>query len=164
MRRRDLRDAVKGVRPPVRLLALNWSLDLPHTEIHRICADRILARGANHQSLHGDEHGKVHESVLWRFLHATEPLTDEEADTVIEMTGGRISSTRFRTQSTRACAFLGYLAQMLSVSAQLSPGHAGIALHSRTRSCISNSGNHPHFRDTSACLQRSTSSTRSTHT
>ena len=85
MHRRDLRDAVKSMHPPVRLLALNWSLDLPHAEIHRICADRILARGTNHQTLHGDEHGKAHESVVWQFLHNTEPLADDEADTVIEM-------------------------------------------------------------------------------
>ncbi|KAI9453840.1 RNA ligase-domain-containing protein [Lactarius psammicola] len=85
MHRRDLRDAVKGMYPPVRLLALNWSLDQPHAEIHRICADRVLARGTNHQTLHGDEQEKAHESVLWRFLHDAEPLTDDEADTVIEM-------------------------------------------------------------------------------
>lgn len=85
MHRRDLRDAVKGMYPPVRLLALNWSLDQPHAEIHRICADRILARGTNHQTLHGDEQGKAHESVLWQFLRTTEPLAEGEADTVIEM-------------------------------------------------------------------------------
>ncbi|KAF8257890.1 RNA ligase-domain-containing protein [Lactarius quietus] len=85
MHRQDLKDAIKDMRPPVRLLALNWSLDLPHAEIHRICADRILARGTNHQTLHGDEQGKAHESVLWKFLHTTEPLADDEADTVIEM-------------------------------------------------------------------------------
>ena len=85
MHRRDLRDAFKGMQPPVRLLALNWSLDRPLAEIHRVCADRILARGANHQTLHGDEHGKAHESVVWQFLHTTEPLADDEADTVIEM-------------------------------------------------------------------------------
>ncbi len=85
MHRRDLRDAVKSMHPPVRLLALNWSLDQPHAEIHRICADRVLARGTNHQMLHGDEQEKAHESVLWRFLLDTEPLADDEADTVIEM-------------------------------------------------------------------------------
>jgi tRNA ligase len=85
MHRRDLSDAIKGIHPPVRLLALNWSLDSPHAEIHRICADRILARGTNHQTLHGDEQSKAHESVLWRFLHTTEPLDDNEADTIIEM-------------------------------------------------------------------------------
>ncbi len=85
MHRRALRDAVKGMHPPVRLLALYWSLDQPHAKTHRICADRILARGTNHQTLHGDEKGKAHESVLWQFLRTTEPLADGEADTVIEM-------------------------------------------------------------------------------
>ena len=85
MHRRDLRDAVKGMHPPVRLLALNWSLDQPHAEIHRICANRILARGTNHQTLHGDEQGKAHEGVLWQFLRTTKPLADGEADAVIEM-------------------------------------------------------------------------------
>ena len=80
--RQQLRDAVKGLHPPVRLLALNWSLDLPHMEIHRICADCILARGANHQTLHGNEHGKAHESTIWQFLHTTKPLADDEADTM----------------------------------------------------------------------------------
>ncbi|KAF8465619.1 hypothetical protein DFH94DRAFT_821791 [Russula ochroleuca] len=32
----DLRGAVKGMHPPVRVLALNWSLDRPHAEIHHI--------------------------------------------------------------------------------------------------------------------------------
>ena len=35
---------------PVRLLALNWSLDQPPATIHRICGDRVLQRGDNHQS------------------------------------------------------------------------------------------------------------------
>jgi len=86
MHRRDLRDAINSIRPPVRLLALNWSLDQrPHAEIHQICANRILARGTNHQTLHSDEHGKAHEGVLWQFLRTAQPLTDGEADAVIEM-------------------------------------------------------------------------------
>ncbi|KAI9440680.1 tRNA ligase kinase domain-containing protein [Lactarius indigo] len=85
MHRRALRDAVKGMHPPVRLLALHWSLDQPHAETHRICADRILARGTNHQTLRADQKGKAHEGVLWQFLRTTEPLANGEADTVIEM-------------------------------------------------------------------------------
>jgi tRNA ligase len=86
MHRRELRDAVRSTRPPVHLLALNWSLDdQPHAETHRICADRIMARGTNHQTLHGDSQGKAHEGILWQFLRTTEPLADGEADTVIEM-------------------------------------------------------------------------------
>jgi tRNA ligase len=71
--------------PPVRLLALNWSLDLPFAEIHRICSDRILARGTNHQSLPGDATSKAHEDVVWQFLQQAEPLDEDEADATIEM-------------------------------------------------------------------------------
>jgi len=75
------------MHPPVRLLALNWSLDRPLSEIHRTLADRILTRGANHQTLHGDATGaKSHEDVLWQFLRSSEPLSDDgEADATIEM-------------------------------------------------------------------------------
>ena len=73
------------MHPPVRLLALNWPLDQPYAVIHRICADRILTRGANHQTLHGDATGKSHEQVLWGFLRGTEPLNDNEADATIDM-------------------------------------------------------------------------------
>jgi tRNA ligase len=76
------------MHPPVRLLALNWSLDRPHAEIHRICSDRILMRGANHQTLHGDTTDKSHENVVWMFLTGTEPLNKKEADATIEMVIG----------------------------------------------------------------------------
>lgn len=60
--------------PRVRLVALAWSLDsLPLNTIHRICADRILARGGNHQSLRADEAAsRAHETILWRFLEGLE--------------------------------------------------------------------------------------------
>ncbi|KAN0135032.1 hypothetical protein V8E53_007150 [Lactarius tabidus] len=58
MHHRDIGDTIKGMQPPVCLLALNWSLDLPLAEIHQICTDRMLARAANHQTLHGDENSK----------------------------------------------------------------------------------------------------------
>jgi tRNA ligase len=85
MHRKDLRGAVKGMHPPVRLLALNWSLDRPYAEIHRICSDRILARGPNHQTLRGDTTDKSHEKVVSMFLKDTEPLNENEADATIEM-------------------------------------------------------------------------------
>jgi len=85
MHREDLRSVANTMNPPVRLLALNWSLDQPYAVIHRICADRILMRGADHQTLHGDATDKSHEDVLWRFLRDTEPLGDGEADATIEM-------------------------------------------------------------------------------
>jgi len=83
--REDLRDAIKGMHPPVRLLALNWSLDQPRAVIRNICADRIVARGTNHQTLHGDPTSKSHEDVLSRFLRDTESFCDSEADETIEM-------------------------------------------------------------------------------
>jgi tRNA ligase len=73
------------MHPPVRLLALNWSLDRPHAEIHRICSDRILTRGDKHQTLHGDTTHKLHEDVVWMFLRNTESLNESEADATIEM-------------------------------------------------------------------------------
>ena len=83
--REDLRGAVRDMHPPVRLLALNWSLDRPLAEIHRICSDRILNRGPNHQTLQGDTPEKAHEDVVQRFLWDTELLDENEADATIEM-------------------------------------------------------------------------------
>jgi tRNA ligase len=83
--RDDLKDAFKDMHPPVRFLALNWALDRPHAVIHRICADHILERGANHQTLHGDATGKSHEDILWRFLRETQSLSDSEVDATVEM-------------------------------------------------------------------------------
>ena len=57
----------------------------PSAEIHRTCAVRILAHGANPMTLHGDVDAKSHEDVLWQFLRNTEPLNDGEADETIEM-------------------------------------------------------------------------------
>ena len=111
MHRQALRDGVKGLHPPVRLLTLNWSLDLPHAEIHRICADRVLARSANHRMLHGNKHGKAHESVIWQFLHTTEPLADDEVNTIVEMDIREDLSKRFHVQSTQSCACWTYPVQ-----------------------------------------------------
>lgn len=55
----------------VRLVALAWSLDaLPLNAIHRICSDRLVARGENHQILRVEKDKKTreHEVILWRFL------------------------------------------------------------------------------------------------
>ncbi|KAI0699054.1 RNA ligase-domain-containing protein [Cerioporus squamosus] len=82
--REQLREAAKKFRPPAKLLALNWSFDIPMSTVHRICGDRIMARGENHQSLVADE-TKSHEDVLWQFLKNAEELTDAEADVVVSM-------------------------------------------------------------------------------
>lgn len=64
---------------------MNWSFDLPLSSIHRICGDRIVSRGDNHQALHADMEGKAHEDVIWMFLNTAEELLDEEVDDSIEM-------------------------------------------------------------------------------
>ncbi|KAL1719118.1 RNA ligase-domain-containing protein [Schizophyllum commune] len=82
--RQALRDATKDMSPPVRLLALNWALDKPNATIHRICGDRIMARGENHQTLRADK-AKSHEDVLWMFINNTQELSDTEVDAVVDM-------------------------------------------------------------------------------
>lgn len=83
--RQALRDATKDMQPPVRLLALNWSFDLPVATVHRICGDRIIARGENHQTLRADAEGKSHEDVIWMFLEKAEELLESEVDESVEM-------------------------------------------------------------------------------
>lgn len=67
--------------PPVRLMALNWSFDVPTSTIHRVCADRIEERGDNHQSLVAG----THEDVVWQFIKNAEELADDEVDVAVEM-------------------------------------------------------------------------------
>lgn len=74
-----------------RLIAVVWPLTkLPHNEIHRICLDRIVARGENHQSLRPVETGE-HEIILTRFFGQTDPFDpalnscDSPFDEIIEM-------------------------------------------------------------------------------
>ncbi|KAJ7153566.1 RNA ligase [Mycena crocata] len=88
--RTQLRSAIAGRSPPVRLLALNWSLEgLAPADALRICAARIAARGANHQSLRPDPDGdggkSKHEQVVWMFVNQTEGLEVGEVDEVVEM-------------------------------------------------------------------------------
>ncbi|KAF8158124.1 RNA ligase-domain-containing protein [Crassisporium funariophilum] len=86
LHRESLREAVKRYSPPVRLLALNWSLDKPNATIHRICTDRVQLRGDNHQTLRADSSiAKSHEEVIWMFLNSTQELTASEVDATVEM-------------------------------------------------------------------------------
>lgn len=71
--------------PPVRLLALHWPFDIPLATVHRICGDRIVARGDNHQSLRADAVGKTHEDVIWMFLQQAEELLAGEVDEAVDM-------------------------------------------------------------------------------
>ncbi|KAG1834983.1 RNA ligase-domain-containing protein [Suillus subalutaceus] len=83
--RDSLREAGAKMDPPVRLLALNWSLDRPQATIHRICGDRVFARGDKHQTLRADTLAKAHEDVIWQFIRSSEELADQEVDVSIEM-------------------------------------------------------------------------------
>lgn len=73
------------------MVAIVWPLSkLPHNEIHRICLDRIVARGENHQSLRPVQTGE-HELILTRFFSQTDPFDpalnscDSPFDDIIEM-------------------------------------------------------------------------------
>ncbi|KAL5521724.1 TRL1 [Sanghuangporus sanghuang] len=85
--RLSLRDAVKGIDPPVRLLALYWPIaEKPRAMVHRICSDRVLQRGDNHQTLRPSEADVAHhESVIWMFIQNTQELAESEVDEVVEM-------------------------------------------------------------------------------
>lgn len=85
--RQQLREAAAFFDPPVRLLALNWSLDSrPPAMIHRVCVDRVISRGENHQSLIADSSdARSHEEVLWMFINNTQELETGEVDASIEM-------------------------------------------------------------------------------
>jgi tRNA ligase len=82
--RHDLRELIKGMDFPVRLLAFNWTLDKPPAMIHRICAARILDRGDNHQTLRADAEAKQHEGVIWLFLNNYEEFEEGEADETVD--------------------------------------------------------------------------------
>ncbi|KAJ6514178.1 RNA ligase [Mycena vitilis] len=83
--REALRTVTASFEPPVRLLALNWSIDnQPVAIAHRICSNRIYQRGEKHQTLRPDR-AKAHEDVLWTFLTKAEPLAPSEVDHVVEM-------------------------------------------------------------------------------
>jgi tRNA ligase len=82
--REALRAAVANMDPPVRLLALHWDFNQPLATIHRICGDRILNRGENHQTLRANPL-KSHEEIVWKFIDGRQELTENEVDACIEM-------------------------------------------------------------------------------
>ncbi|KAJ7092331.1 RNA ligase-domain-containing protein [Mycena belliarum] len=85
--RQQLRTATAGRNPAVRLLALNWSLEgTEPAEAYRICAERIDARGANHQTLRATDIDSA--PILRMFVNTTEPLVPSEVDSVVEMVLG----------------------------------------------------------------------------
>ncbi|KAG7092787.1 hypothetical protein E1B28_009109 [Marasmius oreades] len=82
--RTQLQEIARSLNPPARLLALNWALDKPQSAIHRVCGDRVISRGDNHQTLRADA-AKSHEAVLWQFITNTEHLATNEVDNIIDM-------------------------------------------------------------------------------
>ncbi|KAG9022544.1 hypothetical protein FS837_006300 [Tulasnella sp. UAMH 9824] len=83
--RSGIREVVKGLKgKPVKSVALYWGFTLPHVTIHRICADRVLNRGENHQTLRADE-TKAHEDVIWQFISGAQELAVNEVDHIIDM-------------------------------------------------------------------------------
>ncbi|KAJ3987032.1 RNA ligase [Lentinula detonsa] len=85
--RTQLRELAQQMQPSARLLALNWCLaSYPQSTVHRICGDRVLARGDNHQTLRADvSKSRAHEDVVWMFITGTEELAPAEVDTIIDM-------------------------------------------------------------------------------
>ncbi|KAF9265691.1 hypothetical protein L218DRAFT_155694 [Marasmius fiardii PR-910] len=82
--RAQLHEIARSLHPPARLLALNWAFDKPQSTIHRVCGDRVMSRGGNHQTLRADA-AKSHEAVLWQFITKTEHLSTNEVDNIIDM-------------------------------------------------------------------------------
>lgn len=82
-------DIAKPSSHATRLIAIVWSLaGLPQNEIHRICSDRIVGRGDNHQSLRPVETGE-HEIILMRFFgqcEAYDPAFNTDGDGQIHET------------------------------------------------------------------------------
>ncbi|KAG6335866.1 hypothetical protein ID866_3231 [Astraeus odoratus] len=81
--RAALRDVASQI--PARLVALHWNLDASRAMIHRVCGDRILARGDRHQTLRADTEAMSHEDVIWQFIRSAEEFADNEANDSIDM-------------------------------------------------------------------------------
>lgn len=83
--RSTLRDAVGS---DTRLVALYWNTkadDTDPTTIHKICGDRVFARGDNHQTLRVRKDASDHEDIVWQFLFNSEELAPAEVDDIVEM-------------------------------------------------------------------------------
>ncbi|XP_006456066.1 hypothetical protein AGABI2DRAFT_210807 [Agaricus bisporus var. bisporus H97] len=85
--RQQLREIANKFDPPAHLIALNWSVtDKPPAIVHQICSDRIVDRGANHQTLTPTGSSRTHlKDVLWMFLRTHEALSEVEVDECIDM-------------------------------------------------------------------------------
>lgn len=94
LHRKDLADAADKVSDHrIRKVAMVFAVDkLPGNLVHRVCSDRIVARGERHQSLRADLESNSHEAILHKFLVEHEPFnsvlngdSDGRYDEVIEV-------------------------------------------------------------------------------
>lgn len=104
--RQQLRDSLSRFHPTVRLVALDWSSSItsqPAALVHRVCAERIINRGSNHQTLRADtSSARKHEDVVWMFLEQLQELTDGEVDDVVEMSVSQGDDEGLEEQIVRA--------------------------------------------------------------
>lgn len=66
------------------IIILHWVFNQTTRKISDICADRIVARGENHQTLHPDKQDS-HRGVISQFFGSFEEVEAEEADDVVDM-------------------------------------------------------------------------------
>ncbi|CAE6427063.1 unnamed protein product [Rhizoctonia solani] len=66
------------------IIALQWVFNDTTKNINDICAERIAARGANHQTLHADNQDS-HRGVISQFFSSFEEVEAEEVDDIIDM-------------------------------------------------------------------------------
>ncbi|CAE6464431.1 hypothetical protein ACGC1H_006065 [Rhizoctonia solani] len=66
------------------IIALQWVFNDTTKSINDICAERIAARGANHQTLHADSQDS-HRGVISQFFSSFEEVEAEEVDDIIDM-------------------------------------------------------------------------------
>jgi tRNA ligase len=116
--RDQLADIAKQLAPRyrVRTVALVWDiLSLPQNELHRICTDRIVSRGDNHQSLRPSE-TREHEGVVDFFIsdyQAFDPAFnkgDGSLDQVIDINVEHDPLTALGNVTSRLCELLEMVA------------------------------------------------------
>lgn len=71
----------------VRMIAIKWKVESePYQKAVRICSERIVRRGDNHQTLRPDFSAEAeHEAVVNQFLRNFTPPHPQDFDTVIEL-------------------------------------------------------------------------------
>ncbi|KAG9086894.1 hypothetical protein FRC07_012960, partial [Ceratobasidium sp. 392] len=107
---RHLRDAVRHdlkarYGSKGHIIALQWLFNHTPQKISDICAERIVARGDNHQTLHADNQDS-HIGVISMFFGSFEEVESEEADDVIDMEYDETLDEAVRRAITGLCPIL----------------------------------------------------------